>query len=536
MSQRDPDKTDNLEFININMINEGSSLLSNKEKETEIDLSKAIEKDKYNKKHSEKFNEISISNDIYDINKIFDEAGYNILTIKNIFFCTLSFFIGGYYYHFLGYIYTPFQKYHQLSDNTLNFISILLYIGLVIGYITIELFLKIVNRRNGSLISLIVLLISTLITFLIDNIIIFSIFRLLSSIFLAYYLVFIYAITVEYLPVKFRSFILTLFNYFFELGAIYFLLFCKIYCPKLKYDPKDKNTPQDLNSAIFCIFYIEIFTLIVCYFFLKDSPRNLFLHNSLEEAGEILDYYVGRKLTNDEIKKIQFNFLNTGENSRGKKYSGIRIFFSQRFLKLTILTMLNSFIFFLLTYGIDIAIPVMLHEQKEDLLSTNVIDDLILYNLILFPLIPALLSEFKTLGKKYIIIILNFLAVLLAFIPFIVKDHSKIFIFSSVAALNYALMINLTWKTEFIPTKMRDAGYGLFLGTGKVGSIISPFLFIFLAKSGVYPTLIVYNVCLFFVIISVFFLPKNEILELDSEMELDESSDEENDNEDKQKR
>ena len=65
MSQRDPDKTDNLEFININMINEGSSLLSNKEKETEIDLSKAIEKDKYNKKHSEKFNEISISNDLF---------------------------------------------------------------------------------------------------------------------------------------------------------------------------------------------------------------------------------------------------------------------------------------------------------------------------------------------------------------------------------------------------------------------------------------------------------------------------------------
>ena len=126
-------------------------------------------------------------------------------------------------------------------------------------------------------------------------------------------------------------------------------------------------------------FWLEIQRTVhnsrTCYFFLKDSPRNLFLHNSLEEAGEILDYYVGRKLTNDEIKKIQFNFLNTGENSRGKKYSGIRIFFSQRFLKLTILTMLNSFIFFLLTYGIDIAIPVMLHEQKEDLLSTNVIDD-----------------------------------------------------------------------------------------------------------------------------------------------------------------
>lgn len=165
------------------------------------------------------------------------------------------------------------------------------------------------------------LLISNLLISLIDDIIIFIIFRFLGSIFLGIYLVLIFCILTEYLPVRFRGFILSFVWSGIYIGTIYFLLFCKVYIPKLSYDPLDTKTPQDIHKAIFSIIYVEVINLILIYFFLKDSPRNLLMNNKNEEAGEILEYYVNRKLTKEELEAIYDNIINTGENKHGKNNS-----------------------------------------------------------------------------------------------------------------------------------------------------------------------------------------------------------------------
>lgn len=232
-----------------------------------------------------------------------------------------------------------------------------------IGSATVNLLLKILTRRQVIILSIIGMIISNLIISLVHNVIVFAIFRFIGSIFLGFNNVLILNILAEYLPVKFRGFVLNIVCVTASLGIIYFLLFCKIYDPQLSYNPLDKNSQQDFNSAIFSIFYIEIINLFLVYFFLKDSPRNLLMNDKIDEAKEILNYYVGRELTQEEIDSVYYNVKNTGENQFGKKHSDFKLLFSRRYVKLSILMIIIYFFYSFTIYGMHVSNPFILKKR-----------------------------------------------------------------------------------------------------------------------------------------------------------------------------
>ena len=170
---------------------------------------------------------------------------------------------------------------------------------MAVGSYTVGLCLKIMNRRQVILMSVIGISISNLLIAVVHNIMIFAVFRFIGTVFLGYYTVIIFSIQAEYLPVRFRGFVMNFIWLAWNIGGIYFLLFCKIYIPNLSYDPLDKTTPQDFNAAIFSIFYVEIINLVLVFFFLKDSPRNLFINNKKEE-----------KYLSDKLNEVKTGLLN----------------------------------------------------------------------------------------------------------------------------------------------------------------------------------------------------------------------------------
>jgi hypothetical protein len=339
--------------------------------------------------------------------------------------------------------------------------------------------------------------------------------------------------------VKLRGFVMNNVWFGWNFGAVYFLLFCKIYIPNLTYDTLDKKTPQNFHMAIFSIIYIEIISLILAYFFLQDSPRNLILNNKLEEAGEILENYVNRKLTKEELDAIHHNLLNTGENKHSKKYSEYKLLFSKRYLKMSILMMSTFYLYSFCMYGIVISFPMILNEIQKTEISLKKIEDksqqinsLIFFFSItsLSNLLGGILAEFKNLGKKYSTIFLNIISVIFAIFGLYFKSHFYILFTFSTLFSSCAFNIHINWAGEILPTKIRDLGFGLFVGMTRLGAFSCQYVFIALVQVNIAITIWTYIVALIILIILLYFLPKNEINELDSSLELSETmSDDEND-------
>jgi MFS family permease len=485
--------------------------------------------DKDNKNYKDKYllDSLKDENEIFydDLNKIINDAGYNLLIYKNIFLCFLSIFITGFHIKFFGFINIAFQQYYQISNTNISLILSLVFIGLGVGYLTLGFILDPLNRRQLIIISLIVILISTLMSAQVHNIIVFGIFRFIGSVFSAYYVIISSTSLAEYLPNKFRGFVLTLINSAIYLSLILFLYFCSISIPNLSYDPLDKKTPQDFHTPILNFVYIELFALIFAYFFYRDSPRNLFLKNQKEEAGEILEYYVNRKLTKKELDAIENNLFNTGENLLNKKYSNLILLFSRRYLKLTLLFLGLYVLVNFSLHGMNTAYPIILRSNTSDAKThPKEINNLMLYCLSQIPLLPSILAEFKSIGKKYSIGLLILVSLIFGIFSLVISQHFNIFLFISMSLFANAFYLLETWTNEILPTRIRDSGYGLFRGVAKIGAFFSQFVLVSFAKKGREITIIAFLICLLLLLIIICFLPKNEIDDLDSTLDLSHAS------------
>lgn len=316
---------------------------------------------------------------IYDnLNKIIEESGYNLITFKTIFFGFMFVFLEGFYLTFFGNIALAFQNYYKISNSYLSFISSLCFLGMACGNFTLGAFLLILSRKQIILMSIIGLLTTHLCMSLIHNLILFVICRFIGSVFLGYYMVLIFNILTEYLPVKLRGFVMNFIWIGWNLGAIYFLLLCKVYIPDLNYTKENHKVPQNFYMAMFNFIYFYIINLILVYLFLEDSPRNLLVNHQKDKAANILKYYIGRKLSNEEMDSIYNKIINSGENKfhKGKEENNINQLFSKRFISMSILMMLIYFLLSFAMFGITVSLPMILRyieiSQKNIVRNINI--------------------------------------------------------------------------------------------------------------------------------------------------------------------
>jgi MFS family permease len=359
---------------------------------------------------------------------------------------------------------------------------------------------------------------------------------------MGFYSVLIISILTEYLPIFLRGFVLNFVWFGWSLGSIYFLLLLKYFFPFFYHDKNETNTEIDkFSNANFSIVYIHTINVIITLFFFEDSPRNLLMNNNREKAGEILKYYVGRELNNQELSNIHNNIIHKGENKFCKNINDFGLFsflFCKRYLKLCLFTMLVFFFYSFSMYGMSTALPAILesksdkenHEKMTDF-DFNKINQINLNYLIqyysvvaLSSLLGGILAEFKFLGKKYseiIVISLSFLITLLA-----VLFANEFYILFTICALliKSAFNLQISWTTVCLPTKFRTTGFGLFLGMTRLGGFISQFAFNGMVNN-ITLTIVIFMISLLGIIVFIIFLPKNEIEELDSELNLENNND-----------
>lgn len=481
------------------------------------------------------------------IEDLIDNGEYNMKNVKAIIFCALFMFIEGFYLSYFNFILIPFQKYYDISDTLLQTIASITFLGMAIGSsLTGHLSSKF-SRRSIIITCVFCILILQLFLSFIYNAIIFTLARFTITIFLGSYMVLILNIMTEYLPNKFRAFLFNSLWNFWNFGAIFFLLLCKIFVPNLDYDPNIPFSEQNFHLAIFQLFYVILFTLIIYILYLEDSPRNLILNGKLDEAKNILEYFTSNKITDDDMKNIEKHLLNSGENKFYNNEAGYIKLFEKRIRMLTIVMMFVYFFLSMASYGITVATPIILsklHLEKtnstafeilnnQNSTSTEIIlptpekgvantSDNTINNLILVYAIGILgnfaagiVSEFKIIGKKYSEIVFFLLSFIFGIISILLYQNFSFWIGLSLSLLGAAFNIHINYTEELYPTKIRDFALGCLFGMTRLGGFISQYLFISFGKASLFFSLYAYLFMILIKIILIFLLPNDNNSQMD---------------------
>lgn len=464
------------------------------------------------------------------IDEIIDKGGYNLLTWKIIFLASLFVFIEGYYLSYFNFILEAFQSYYNCSDVALELISGLNYLGMGLGSLITGFLTRRISRISLIYISLTLMSLLHMCMCFIKNIYVFSFCRFFIAVFIGIMIILELNILTEYLPVKLRSFMINAVWSFWGLGAIYFLLLCKIFIPSLEFEKGQPESKQDFYAAILQVWVVLFLLIVFSVLYLNDSPRNLIFSEEYDKAKKILDYYTNCELTDEEFERIKINLLTEGENKFYDKSQGIKEIFHPRIRVMTILMMI---IFFFLSFGFfglntvlaDI-LKILFTDKKNDqklLKEKDPINSLIVINLTgsLGTVIGGAVSELKWLGRKRTEIYFFAFAIFFAVLSLFVLIELNVFIGISLSFFQSAINIHITYTEEIYPTKIRDYSTGIMLGTTRIGGFLSQFAYMNMFKRFFLYPVYFYILVLLFIMVLLCFLPNDNRKALDSYIKVD---------------
>ncbi len=461
----------------------------------------------------------------HSIDEIIDKGGYTILTWKIIFLASVFVFLEGFYLTYFNFILEAFQSYYDCSDLALQMISGLNYLGMGLGSLITGFFTRRISRIALIYISLSLMSLLHLCLCFIKEIYVFSVCRFFIAFFIGIVIILELNILTEYLPVKFRSFMINTVWLFWGIGAIYFLFLCKIYIPSLDYKKDQPERQQDFYGAILQLWIVLFLLIIFTFFFLNDSPRNLILTDELDKAKKILDYYTNGELTNEEFEQIKINLTTEGENQFYERSQGINEIFHPR---IRVMTFLMMIIFFFISFGFfglntvlaDILKILFTDEKSKQnvLKEKDPINSLIIIHLTgsIGSVIGGAVSEIKWFGRKRTEIVFFSCSIFFAVLSLFVLVELNVFIGISLSFFQSAINIHITYTEEIYPTKIRDYSTGVMLGTTRIGGFLSQFAYMNILKGFFLYPIYFYIMILLLIIVLLCFLPSDNRKALDS--------------------
>ncbi len=480
--------------------------------------------DKINNKFANENIKSEVIKHYHSIEDIIDCGSFNLKTFNIIILCSLFIFLEGFYLAHFNIILIPFKKYYNISDLSVSTISSLSFLGMGIGCSTVGFLSKRFCRIKIIYISIICIFFFHLILSLVQNVYSFAAARFLIMIFLGFYMVLILNILTEYLPIKFRGFILNFIWINWQFGSIFFLYICKIFIPNLDYNPSKPFDEQNFHKAIFQLIYVIFFIFIINYFLLEDSPRNLILKGKHKEGKKILEYYTRQEFSIERIKLLEKNLINSGENSfYNEREVDITMIFHKR---IKFLSIIMIFIYFFLSmgyYGIIASAPFIFKGLETKQIDQNnekidIINEMILiYALtIIGCFVGGITSEIKKLGRKYSEIIGFIFAFIFGLISVIHNKYFSFWIGISISFFGAVFNLHISYTEEIYPTKIRDFAVGILLGISRLGAFISQYTRLYFDNISLFFSVYSYLGMIVILIILIFLLPKDNTGQIDS--------------------
>jgi len=421
------------------------------------------EEDLFVNQNEEKTSILEKSNEIPIIDQIHDKYGYSSLVWINIISTFLILFIEDIEMTYFSYLLIPYSALLKLTKIEIIFIHSIFYIGSGLGSTNAAFVTKYFSRRIILNISILILTLCHFGGAFVKNVYLLCVLRFFNGFSVGVMDIITITVLAEYLPSKFRAFVLTFIWIAFSISPTIFLWIMLYVMPLL-----EPNKIQDLlvitsSFPLVCLLYNLIF--------FNDSPRSFILNGQNEEGLKILETMNGSAFTADYKNKLvdELN-TNANQNIEGTIYD----LYNSKYLSTTLILF-----FFWLSSGIVCYGILLISSLTME--STNVSASDIIKNEIYIRIpsavsyfIGAPLSEVKCMGRIRLLIILNSACVLFIIISVFCTGSVFSWMLGISFAINFLnLNISNTYACEIYPTKIRDQAIGALFTGSNVGAVLS---------------------------------------------------------------
>jgi len=437
--------------------------------------------------------------EINSIDYIYDQAGYNKITYKNIFLTFFVLSVEGLHFTLFSNMIIPLKAYYKMTEDQVRICSSMLFLFVGIGSFLSGKFAGKFGRP--ILISFLLFVISFLNILMALSTVwwVFLICRCLIGLSAGFVIPMSLNLLTEYLPLKLRSFVLTSVWCGFNFGALVLCFIMIFIMPNLE--------PARVNTTILLSAILPFFAFLLNLFLLQDSPRNLILRKLEKEAFEILEVISKRKF--DQSVKIKI-LQESNKSFQNVKFE-IKDLFGEKFGKLSLLLTYIWFFNSILSYGPGVISNLTMQAigKEQNISNLDIIKNQIVINLIGFfsLFLGGIMTEASYLGRKLATNI-NFFTCL-AFILLLIAWPGQFAVFFGIysAVQGIAFNISTTYSCEVYPTKMRDHAIGFLFSCTRVGGFISQILYLYLNSIGTWIPYYASSIFLVINIILVFLLP-----------------------------
>jgi MFS family permease len=414
--------------------------------------------------------------EIKKIQEIYDKYGYGRTNFKFIAVTFLVIMCYGIHLSIYAIMLLPMNKAYELTPLEQKFASSIVFLGLAIGSVLLGLIKEAKKHRKLVLISFTLLLtICHVIISFIFNPIIFIIVRFVIGACIGIMLPSSYSLLVEYLPLKMRSFVLSLVWMSYPISRICLACCMLVVMPNLEDD--QTQTVMLINLAI------PVGTLLACIFLVKDSPRNLIVVGKHDEAFEILNGMLGRDLAEGEKENIR-NEINQGINQQLN--GSFKDMFSSKLLRsticLTVIWCVHGLIFYgtLLTSSLTIKQLGLGAKTTHDIIIGQII---IALELIPVMVVIGLLTEFKVLGRTKTYFLTYTLGAIFMLLCGLVSSEFAILYGLATSFMGSGNNISNSYASEIYPTKIREAALSFLYFTSRVTTAITQAVFLYVVET-----------------------------------------------------
>jgi sugar phosphate permease len=311
---------------------------------------------------------------------------------------------------------------------------------------------------------------------LVENLPIFWVCRFFQGFFMGIIMVVSQNRIIEYMPIRMRSFMLSLASMGNPFGGFMIALSFRILMSDL--DPEEIMTTM-------CIFSIFIYLIFVYKFiFCHSSPRHLILDGKDEEAFDILEKLNGDIITESDRIKI-LEQVRHGANSHHPRASLFEVF-KEDYLRTTIFLCLIFTIIGMAYNGPILFSTFTINKlgEEEDDTETKVIMHQITMMALILPMQPigGLLSEFPLLGRKLIMVIGLTMCLMFILLCCIFPSKFSYFLGLSLSFIYIPFTISAIYAAEIFNTRIRDQAVGLLCLFRYLGALLAHLCFFFINR------------------------------------------------------
>lgn len=435
---------------------------------------------------------------IKSYNQILEQIGYSSHQIPHILLPGIVLIIEGMLLNLMSSISMPLRKHLSLSQAQDQVVNSIIHLGEFLGSSTVGYFTGQITRKKYLLMNLCVMnlafVFSTLFVDFYSTIITRSVLGFNIGVLLSISM----NIVVEYLPVRFRYFVLTALWAFYNIGQALDFVYLRVLMP----DYQQFQVKPFMAACAVTILLLSFLLISI----LDDSPKDLILNNEefkgvvyiKELASEKLNLELSRNQMVSIIKDIKATETNL------KLQGSYLDLFNARYLRSTVLLTVANFLDLFLVYSIFLILPHYMTAIEID--SVGTIGSMIALAVASFlcSFLVAVMGELELLKRRWTIISCYALGALC--LGVMLADSSRTGFWSVcgstlVSMADSALNV---FVVEIYHTKIRDKAYGFIMGTGRLGAFLSSFVVLWLFSLGIYLPWVLMIVLLLLVCLCVF--------------------------------